>query len=437
MRVTKTNAAMLAMLALGAGCSAVSDPSDPSSTSGERLTNAPSQTFDGNSGSSETFTSQPVLDVTNAFFQPLGANGRACANCHQADQGWTITPSYVQALFDASEGTDVLFKPHDAATSPKADVSTVEARREAYKLILSRAVVRIGIAMPNALTSEFDLEAVDDPYGWASATQLSLYRRPLPTANLSFAATVSWDARLTLPAKTIFEDLVEQANRANKGHGQATTDLPLDVRVAIATFETTTFTARRSVSVAGPLDKDGALGGAANLASRTFALADMYAAWSTTADENERDRARAAIARGAKIFAEPRLRRADGSMASCASCHDANNVGSSTVTAATFDIGISDESRRSRDVPLYTFKNKATGETRRLTDPGRGLITGKWADLGRFKAPMLRDLAARAPYFHDGSARTIEEVVEHYEQRFGADLGGSERDDLVAFLEAL
>jgi cytochrome c peroxidase len=409
---------LFALLAIAAGCSTTNEGNDPAASAGDPLSIAD-------------------LGIESPFFEPLGANGRACANCHQADQGWTITPRYVQALFDASEGTDVLFKPHDAATSPKADVSTVEARREAYKLILSRAVVRIGIAMPNATTSEFELAEVDDPYGWASATQLSLFRRPLSTANLAFARTISWDARTTLPDKTIFEDLVEQANRANKGHGQATTDLPIEVRESIALFEVTTFAARKNVPLAGPLDADGARGGVYNLMLQSFPISETFAAWSSADGDNERDRARAAIARGGKIFAEPRLRRADGSLTSCASCHDANNVGSSTTMGLTFDVGVSEESRRSADVPLYTFRNKATGEVRRLTDPGRGLITGKWSDLGRFKTPMLRDLAARAPYFHDGSAATIAEVVDHYKHRFDADLGGSERDDLIAFLQAL
>ena len=419
MRLTSTHAAVMALAAIIAGCS-----SSPASEN-EGVVSAGDPLSIG-------------IVITNPFFEPLGANGRACANCHQADQGWTITPRYVQAKFEASDGTDVLFKPHDAATSPKADVSTLEARREAYKLILSRAVVRIGIAMPNEATREFDLDAVDDPYGWASATtQLSLYRRPLPTANLAFAKTISWDARTTLPDKTIFEDLAEQANRANKGHGQATTDLPMEVRESIAAFEMMTFAARRNAPIAGPLDADGAFGGVFNVILRSFPISETFAAWSTAADDSERDRARAAIARGGKIFAEPRLRRADGSMTSCASCHNTNNVGANNVAGATFDIGTSEERRRSDDVPLYTFKNRTTGETRRLTDPGRGLITGKWSDLGRFKAPMLRDLAARAPYFHDGSAGSLEEVVEHYKDRFNADLGGSERDDLVMFLNAL
>ena len=45
------------------------------------------------------------------------------------------------------------------------------------------------------------------------------------------------------------------------------------------------------------------------------------------------------------------------------------------------------------------------------TDPGRAMVTGKCADIGKFKVPSLRGLPARAPYFHNGSADTLMEVV--------------------------
>jgi cytochrome c peroxidase len=69
-------------------------------------------------------------------------------------------------------------------------------------------------------------------------------------------------------------------------------------------------------------------------------------------------------------------------------------------------------------LPVYTLRNLQSGETVRTTDPGRALITGRWADVGKFKGPILRALAARAPYFHNGSARTLDEVVDFYDTRF-------------------
>ena len=63
------------------------------------------------------------------------------------------------------------------------------------------------------------------------------------------------------------------------------------------------------------------------------------------------------------------------------------------------------------ELPLYTFRAKATGEVRKTVDPGRALISGRWGDFNRFKVPSLRALAGRAPYFHDGSAPSLEAVT--------------------------
>ena len=72
-----------------------------------------------------------------------------------------------------------------------------------------------------------------------------------------------------------------------------------------------------------------------------------------------------------------------------------------------------------------------------MTDPGRALITGKWKDVGRFKGPVLRGLAGRAPYFHNGSAATLADTVNFYDQRFELHLTPQQKSDLVAFLRAL
>ena len=64
------------------------------------------------------------------------------------------------------------------------------------------------------------------------------------------------------------------------------------------------------------------------------------------------------------------------------------------------------------------------------------MISGRCADVGKFKGPILRGLAARAPYFHNGSAATLEDVVEFYDHRFSIGLTAQEKADLAAFLEA-
>jgi len=47
-------------------------------------------------------------------------------------------------------------------------------------------------------------------------------------------------------------------------------------------------------------------------------------------------------------------------------------------------------------------------------DPGRALITGNLADVNTFKIPSLRGIRHTAPYFHDNSAKTLEDVAAHY-----------------------
>ena len=81
-------------------------------------------------------------------------------------------------------------------------------------------------------------------------------------------------------------------------------------------------------------------------------------------------------------------------------------------------------------------------------DRGRAELTGRTGDLGKFKVPTLRNVAESAPYMHDGSLQTLEDVVAQYDQGGRghpstdpqiAPLGLSptERADLVSFLRAL
>jgi cytochrome c peroxidase len=88
-------------------------------------------------------------------------------------------------------------------------------------------------------------------------------------------------------------------------------------------------------------------------------------------------------------------------------------------------------------MPLYTLTKTDGSDSRDTTDPGRALRTGRWSDIDKFKVPSLRGVAARAPYFHNGIAQTLEDVVKHYEVELGFKFTPQERKDLVAFMEAL
>jgi cytochrome c peroxidase len=164
-------------------------------------------------------------------------------------------------------------------------------------------------------------------------------------------------------------------------------------------------------------------------------------------DDGRAVEARRAVARGQELFNTKPIRiegvkglNDDLSVpvlqGTCTTCHDTPNSGNHSIPAP-LDIGLTDASRRTPDMPLYQLRNKATGALIETTDPGRALITGKWKDIGRFKGPILRGLAARAPYFHNGFAADFDAVLDFYNQRFGIGLTPQERADLAAFLRSL
>jgi len=122
----------------------------------------------------------------------------------------------------------------------------------------------------------------------------------------------------------------------------------------------------------------------------------------------------------------------------CGTCHDSPNVGNHSI-AVSLNIGVGDldSSLDMSYLPVFTLQNKTTGEIKTTTDPGRALITGSWKDVGKVKGPILRGLAARAPYFHNGSAASLSDVLDFYERRFHVGFTAPEREDLIAFLNAL
>ena len=441
------------------------------------------------SGVAVTISTNGFIDQRNPFFQSLGANGRSCVSCHAPEDGWSITPKGVRERFERTDGTDPVFRPNDGANSPLADVSTRRARERAYSMLLDKGLIRVGIGIPAG--AEFELVGVDDPYGFASATELSLFRRPPATSNLRFLSTVMWDGRETFadPASTdcLFGtttcfaslpfNLAHQANGATTGHAQGTTPLTTEQRTAIVDFELGLYTAQQQDHDAGRLWVAGAKGGPTFLstvpswfgindtlvgdyrshASFTPIAMQLYSAWQSYvedrmhADPERREPgvalARRAIARGEALFnSKPIVLRGvkglnddlntPAILGSCTTCHNAPNAGNHSIPMP-LDIGVADASRRTADMPLYTLRNKTTGEQVQTTDPGRALITGRWQDIGRFKGPTLRGLAARPPYFHNGSARSLDEVVRFYDERFAIGFTEQERADLVAFLKAL
>jgi cytochrome c peroxidase len=387
--------------------------------------------FKNPSGDGATFSTQGFVDLTGQYFQPQGTNGRSCSTCHIAPDAWTITPCTLQRLFDETGGTHPVFNLLDA-NNPNADVSTVEARRAAYSMLLTRGVFRRGKApLPNA---EFQLIAADDPHGFGSLNFIVQWRRALPTINFALGtAIILWDGGNSAPPFPSAPDQHLGLNNQVAGNvtgaqqGPPTTQAVID---NIVSFETSLSTAQLDVKGVGRLDSDGAHGGpqALSLMTKVMGRFDLFDAWA-----NNKNPQRAQIYRGQELFNNTN----PPSGGRCGGCHNSANNGTNINNTLFFDIGTASAAARTPDLPLYTFRNKTTGETLQLTDAGRGQITGLWNDLGHFKVPTIRGLAARAPYFHNGTAATLEDVVQHYEVFLGFVFTKEEEADLVAFLNAL
>jgi cytochrome c peroxidase len=95
-----------------------------------------------------------------------------------------------------------------------------------------------------------------------------------------------------------------------------------------------------------------------------------------------------------------------------------------------------------------SYVNIGVGADKLDSDLGRFMVTGREEDKGAFKTPTLREIEHTGPYMHDGSMKTLEEVIEHYnkggiknpqlDQRIKPlNLTDQDKKDLIAFLKAL
>ncbi|MGA7341211.1 MAG: hypothetical protein WBE72_01945 [Terracidiphilus sp.] len=448
------------------------------------------QSYPTPTGTVSTFIAAGSIDPNGIFFEKLGTNGRTCGSCHQLNQGMSISSAFAQALFTSSNGADPLFLAVDGANCPSAATGDSAA----HSLVLNNGLIRIAEALP--ANAQFKMAVSEDPYGCAAATgasgeaTYSVYRRPLPASSLTFLSEVMWDTRETvapLNAAATFSanlntDLSAQAAEAVATHEQGSA-APTSAQLSqLAAIEEGLYTAQATDAQAGPLNHNGATGGAAALAAQVYypgindafgqdpqgkpfnpAVFTLFAAW-----ENSQNPAQASIARGEDLFNTAPVEitgvrglndnAALGSPAvidgTCGTCHDAPNIGNlsrplpldigtSRLAADETDAGIIAglEQLSAPSLPVYqiTGCTDANGNpvVYTTTDPGTGLFTGQCADVNRVMVPVLRGLSARAPYFHNGSAANLQQVVQFYSSRFQMNLNPQQMIDLVNFLNSL
>lgn len=439
-------------------------------------------------GFSATNSTTGSIDLSNPFFQSLGTNGRTCGTCHAPGDGFGLSAIDAQLRYAITRGKDPLFDQVDGSTCPSGTINN--------SLVVNNGLIRIGIQVPPNLTdsspAQFTITAVQDPYGCALTTNsegqqtASMYRRPLPTTNLGFLSTIMFDGResffyplnnISTFTANLNTDLTQQAIDATLTHAQATQPPTSTQLSQIVGFELALNSAQSYDFFAGNLyGQKGSLGGPQFLPTQQYYpgindslggdpygnpfnpnVFTVYSSW-----QNSRNAQQASIARGENIFNTQPVTISDvpglttGTeviMGTCTTCHDTPNVGDHSFPLP-LDIGTSHsltyetdpniiaglEQLRQPTLPVFELvctQGSEAGQTFYTSDPGKGLISGQCTDIGRIKGPVLRGLAARAPYFHNGSAANLSELVNFYNKRFQIGLTSQQMTDLINFLQTL
>jgi hypothetical protein len=437
----------------------------------------------------------PMETKGHPFFRPTGPGGRACVTCHQPADGMSLSAATAARRWDDTGGKDPLFAAYDGSDCP----TLPQAERASHSLLLEHGLIRIERPWPprrsgRVLEPDFTIAVVRDPNGCNSgphygprAGTLSVYRRPRPVANVKYleAAGFAYDPKqgVALPrdpetgrylSGNLMADgrvgtLGEQMQDASRTHLQLFAAMSAADRARIIDFERRVFTAQQIGAAAGALDSGSATGGPAALAAAPAgrlgsigkAVWSDFAAWDTIGPEArkrltpEQIAARESIARGARIFRDKTFLISDSAginspigfgnpvRNSCVFCHNMTGTGMD-VAPGQVDLGSQNLPFADPQPWLPTFKITCLGKPHPhygpviyTHDPGFALTTGRCADVGKITIQQMRGLAARAPYFSNGSAKDLRGIVDYYDRRYGIGYTEQEKRDLTNLLGAL
>lgn len=366
---------------------------------------------------------QPCSDVAlgrKAFhdrsLKGLGGNDRSCADCHMpAGDTYQLSPAQAQARFDKLmarrahnlNADDPLFRPIDAD-----DFRVNGDSASDYSNLTKLGLIRITLPLPpnvkliDAATNQPSNETFVDV--WRAVPSLLNVRitgpdggNPISTQGPGPTGGYQWDGR--------FSSLQEQAFNAMVAHAQITSPPSTKLLDEIAAFESTIFSSDSVRTLADAME------------AGTSPLPDPDPELTPLEQQ------------GKAVFVR-----------ACGQCHGNNNSHPSQSTPieqvfATTTPNAIPRYHRIRDTcprpagfgfapcseqmmkNVRTYEiTAANGATARIitSDPGRGLLTGIAADFGAFDVPQLRGINRTAPYFHNNSAATLEEMLDHYDAFF-------------------
>jgi cytochrome c peroxidase len=341
----------------------------------------------------------------------FGGNGRTCQTCHSQDTG-TVSPEDAQKRFKKNPN-DPLFV-HDGSDDGLGGGAT-RMREDATIIVNIPLAANVSLA--------------DDP----NARTVILKRGIATTIN-----TPALDPKLMLDGRQ--PSLEAQAAGAIADHAQGTVPSQADLH-AIAEFQKT------NAFFSSPEVRRFALGGPAPVLPQGH-----------TASEK----------RGRRFFEDVPPDPTQGLKPGlCSHCHSGPLLNQTNQFAADFiglpipagqrfiSVGVSEFNDLGNPIREFIFNKGTPAEFSLLSpDPGRALITGllpgqgqppglEFLDTNAFKISPLRGIKATAPYFHDNSAKTLEDVAAHYAKFFafvtvGAiQLTPEDQQDIVAYLKLL
>lgn len=341
---------------------------------------------------------------------------------------------------------------------------------------------------------------LDPRYGLTSANpMISVYRRPRVVANLPYVVHRNFGVgpfvgktgepalrdpdsgepvNMNLMADAREPTLGTQAVEASITHLQLLEGLSPEQIAQIVAFERQLFAAQVTDAVGGSLlqGEGGTAFGPENLAAGEIGvLGNNTTRWVFPVDpawaepdptlSREANARRASIRRGQQLFHFRTFWIRDSmhlntvglgnpAKRTCATCHGMHMTGLDTANG-WMDIGTTNlpwarevprnpwtEEREL--MPLFRITCRADlpphpylGRVFYTQDPGRALISGKCNDVGTIVMQQFRGLAARAPYFSNGSAANLRELVDFYDRRYNIQFSEQEKADLETFMAAL
>ena len=358
----------------------------------------------------------------------LDGNGRSCADCHVPSEHFQLSPAVARTRFEAlmakrehnPTADDPLFRPIDAD-----DFRTNGNNASDYSNLIDNALVRVTLPLPpNVRLLDSTTCTVAGPdCQLTGETSVDVFRAVMPVLNVAITGiddvapvwppaaqvrpSLGWDPKGPnlqggYQADARFGTLQEQARGALLAHAQVVFEPPARMLDDLAAFQKTLFSSPGVERLAQAIesgaefpDPDPELSEPEQKGKQVFrrACAQCHGGVLHPSGSTPETTIPRPIARYHNIFT-PCPRPIQDGFAPC-------------------------PPRLARNARMYRI-TLANGAFQFVTtsDPGRLLLTGQPLDLGVMDVPSLRGIASTAPYFHNNSAATLEEVLDQYDALF-------------------